>query len=213
MNRLCFGNFYRRPSENLLHRLTDCWQLSQPLHLRHFAIVRDSDIQKTIIFYRNFSRRNFAKRVEEGEASWEAVETSLGNNKKGKSEIPGPEATVELDQYGFPLTPSPKGLLKHGNATLYEGLVSCNPSGYGITSHDPTVAYANGEYCMLVLATELTLKTQLKRIWTLTVTNSYPGRTCQVSPRLVGRDNRRDTSRPSKKSRQATFCSQVDIAG
>lgn len=132
-----------------MSRLTDCWQISQPLHLRHLAILRDQDIEKTIIFYRNFSQRNFAERVKAGEASWEAVELSASSQKKSNLKVPGVEATAELDQYGFPLTGPPKGLCRNGEASLYEALLACGPRDYKLTNHDPTVVrLANGKYSM-----------------------------------------------------------------
>lgn len=147
INRICFGSFYRRPSESVLHRLVDCWQLSQPLHLRHLAIVRDTAIERTVFYYVHYSAENFAKLVAAGEASWEAVEFS----KKGKAanfQIPAVDAKPQLDQYGFPLDP-PKGLLKNGNASLFEGVAICRPPNYLLSSSDPlAVQLPDGRYGM-----------------------------------------------------------------
>lgn len=148
INRILFGKYYRRPSESALHRLVDCWQLSQPLHLRHLAIVRDTAIEKTVFYYVHYSARNFAKLVESGQAVWEAVEFS----PKGKSSniyVPPAGAKPQLDQYGLP-SGLPQGLLKNGNASLFEGVAYCRPSNYLLSSSDPMpIQLPDGRYSML----------------------------------------------------------------
>ncbi|KAJ5648162.1 hypothetical protein N7490_004534 [Penicillium lividum] len=136
INRTCFGHFYKRPSENMVHRLTDCWQISQPPHLRHLAIVRDSDVHKTIIYYVHYSARNFAKKVMEGTAFWEAVEFPA-KKKKSKTELPPVHAPAHLDQYGLPHNNMPAGMMKKGNISLFEGLATCKPMDYSLTRKDP----------------------------------------------------------------------------
>ncbi|KAJ5585048.1 uncharacterized protein N7459_004848 [Penicillium hispanicum] len=136
INRICFGSFYKRPSESMIHRLVDCWQISQPPHLRHLAIVRDVAIEKTILYYVHYSAENFAKRVDAGEASWEAVEFPAKKAKSFNVNIPPVDATAQLDQYGLPQI-LPRGLVKNGNITLFEGIAMCKPADYGLTSSDP----------------------------------------------------------------------------
>lgn len=138
INRMLFGSFYRRPSESILHRLTDCWQLSQPLHIRHLAVVRDTAIQKTVFYYINYSARNFAKIVEAGHSSWEAVE--FAGSKKGKANnarLPPPDAKPQLDEYGLPTVPPIYPLMKNGAASLFECVAACRPSNYLLSSADP----------------------------------------------------------------------------
>ncbi|OOQ84906.1 putative TFIIIC transcription initiation factor complex subunits Tfc3 [Penicillium brasilianum] len=137
INRFCFGSIYRRPSESALHRLTDCWQLSQPPHLRHLAIVRDTAIQRTTFFYVHYSASNFAKLVESGEASWEAVEFPAGKAKAAKCVIPAVDATAQRDKYGFHESSATKLLVKNGNASLFEALAVCKPPTYLLSSSDP----------------------------------------------------------------------------
>lgn len=130
-------------------------------------------IDKTILFYVNFSRRNFAQRVKSGEKSWEAVDFSAINRKKNSAKIPGVEVTVELDKDGFPRTGPPKGLLKNGKASLFEGLLYCKPSNYGLSSSDPmAIQLPNGEYCMCPSFMKY-LRADSRCIWLLTRTCSY----------------------------------------
>ncbi|KAJ5650286.1 uncharacterized protein N7484_004009 [Penicillium longicatenatum] len=147
INRTCFGVYYKRPSENMVHRLTDCWQISQPPHLRHLALVRDSDVHKTIIHYVHYSARNFSTKVIEGTAFWEAVEFPDRKHKSLKTELPRVDAPAELDQYGLPHNNIPVGMMKNGNISLFEGLASCKPADYSLTRKDPMgVIQADGSY-------------------------------------------------------------------
>ena len=81
----------------MLTRLVECWQLSQPLHLRHRAIVRDIALQKTITHYIQYSAGNFRKIVDAGEAAWEAVEYTPKGNKQSSLRPPPANAQPELD--------------------------------------------------------------------------------------------------------------------
>ncbi|OQD90388.1 hypothetical protein PENANT_c001G01337 [Penicillium antarcticum] len=134
-----FGNFYRRASENILHRLVDLWQMSQPLHLRQYAIVRDMAMQKTTMFYIHYTGHNFAKLVEAGRASWEAVEFPEKKAKSLKIEIPRFDVVAQLDELGFPQKAPPVGLMKNPNASLLDGIKSANPSDYLLSTSDPFV--------------------------------------------------------------------------
>ncbi|KAJ5083573.1 hypothetical protein N7456_013000 [Penicillium angulare] len=147
INRICFGRFYKRSSESLTHRLTDCWQVSQPPHLRHLALVRDSGVRRTIIHYVHYSARNFGKKVEQGSAFWEAVEFAVKNQKSSKVKIPPVHASFPVDEYGFASNRVPQNLMKNGNVSLLEGILSCKPSNYSLTRKDPMGVYgANGSY-------------------------------------------------------------------
>ncbi|KAJ5166011.1 hypothetical protein N7492_006307 [Penicillium capsulatum] len=144
INRACFGTFYRRPTENLIHRLVDCWQISQPPHLRHLAIVRDSTIERTILYYIHYSARNFTNLVEAGTASWEAVEFPVKKAKTSNVPVPPIDAPKDVDVNGFPRQ-KPRGLVKNGRIGLFEGLMLCRPTDYSVTSSDPTLCrYADG---------------------------------------------------------------------
>ncbi|PKY05566.1 hypothetical protein P168DRAFT_289025 [Aspergillus campestris IBT 28561] len=132
----CFGQFYRRPLENMLTRLVECWQLSQPLHLRHRAIVRDIALQKTITHYIQYSAGNFRKVVDAGEAAWEAVEYTPKGNKSSSLRPPPANAQPDLDDYGLPRAVPTKDLVKKGRASLFECIATVGPQDYVCSSSD-----------------------------------------------------------------------------
>lgn len=91
-----------RPIETQLARLTECWQLSQPLHLRHLAIVKDIALSGRSSHYVYFTYENFKKRVESGNASWEAVINIAENDQRAKKYGVALSALPKLDDFGFP---------------------------------------------------------------------------------------------------------------
>jgi transcription factor C subunit 3 len=144
--RVCFGKFFKRPAENLVHRLVDFWQIAQPLHLRHFAVVRDMAMAKTVMFYVHYSADNFAILVDEGRAAWEAVEFPAKKAKSLKINLPPYGARPNLDEFGFPANVFPRGLLKNPYSTLRDGMAAVKPADYTLSSSDPFIAeLANGE--------------------------------------------------------------------
>ncbi|KAJ5239265.1 B-block binding subunit of TFIIIC [Penicillium chermesinum] len=148
LNRALYGHFYKRPAEALVSRLVNCWQISQPPQLRHFSIVRDTDVQKTILYYVHYSFRHFEKRVENGTAFWEAVVCSSDKVKPSGPPIPAIDAPVDLDEHGLPRT-LPFGLQKNGNVSLFEGLAVCKPTDYSLTRKDPMpFLKPDGSYCI-----------------------------------------------------------------
>ncbi|KAI5308090.1 hypothetical protein KEM55_006608, partial [Ascosphaera atra] len=121
------GMFYRRPMENLMGRLVENWPYSQPLHLRKFAIIRDSAIMGTVSHYVHYTLDNFRQLVAEGKASWEVVEQVFpASSKKGATKPPPLDAVSEVDEYGFPKE-KPSGLVNGGNASLRECLIVSKP--------------------------------------------------------------------------------------
>ncbi|KAL4878828.1 hypothetical protein BJY04DRAFT_229542 [Aspergillus karnatakaensis] len=142
--RTCFGVFWRRPLENTLARLVECWQVSQPLYLRHLAIVRDTALQRTITHYVHYSARNFTKLVEAGESSWEAVEFVPRNNKSDNLRVPPVDAKPQLDTHGLPLDVPTSDLVKHGDCTLLDCMSVVKPRDYTISSSDPKAVKLEG---------------------------------------------------------------------
>ncbi|PTU17290.1 hypothetical protein P175DRAFT_0487634 [Aspergillus ochraceoroseus IBT 24754] len=134
--RACFGAFYRRPLENTLARLVECWQASQPPHLRHLAIVRDTALHRTITHYVHYSARNFGQLVDAGESSWEAVEFVPKNTKSDNVRVPAVDAKPQVDKYGFPVDIPIKDLLNNGNASLAECINAMKPPDYFFSSSD-----------------------------------------------------------------------------
>ena len=99
---LSLGQNVVKPIERQLHRLVDSWQISQPLHLRHLAIIRDTKLSERTGYYVHYTYDNFKSLVDSGRTSWEAVAAEESNCKKNKISIPPPEAQADLDEYGFP---------------------------------------------------------------------------------------------------------------
>ncbi|KAK1139809.1 hypothetical protein N8T08_011128 [Aspergillus melleus] len=143
--RTCFGGFFRRPLENALGRLVACWQLSQPLHLRHLAVVRDTALRRTITHYIHYTANNFRKLVDAEESTWEAVEYRPKSTKGATLRVPPVDASPELDEFGFPIDIPRKELLRHGNATLLECMFSAKPSDYSCTSTDLKAIQIEGD--------------------------------------------------------------------
>lgn len=133
----------------MVHRLVDLWQVAQPLHLRHLAIVRDMAMKKTVMYYVHYSVNNFAKLVEAGQAEWEAVEFPAKKAKALKLDAPPFGAVPQLDELGFPKKQFPRGLLKNANSTLLDGVLAAKPTDYLLSSADPfVVKLADGRYGM-----------------------------------------------------------------
>ncbi|KAI9716348.1 MAG: hypothetical protein M1812_005413 [Candelaria pacifica] len=132
------GTRYPRPLEHHLQRFTDCWQVSQPLHLRHLAIIRDTAQTQKNAHYNHVSYDNFQKKVDAGETSWEAVETNQNGKKKPKG-WHAVGAEPELDEYGFVSIPADRFAGKDGDATLLESVLAANVRPHHLTTHDPVV--------------------------------------------------------------------------
>ncbi|PGH03657.1 transcription factor C subunit 3 [Blastomyces parvus] len=141
INIACMGSFYRRPVEYTVSRLVETWQVSQPLHLRHLALVRDVGLRGTNSMYIHYSLRNFSSLVEEGQVSWEAVKL-LPEGKFGVK-VPSVDATFQADEHGFPVDRKPSNLLKNGDATLRGCLEAAKPSDYTPKRFDPVARKQN----------------------------------------------------------------------
>ncbi|CEL08858.1 hypothetical protein ASPCAL12003 [Aspergillus calidoustus] len=145
--RACLGVFYRRPLENTMARLVECWQVSQPPHLRHLAIVRDTTINRTITHYIHYSSRNFSKLVDAGESSWEAVEFVARNAKTSTIAVPPIDEQPKLDAYGLPLDLPKSDLLNSGDCSLMDCVLVARPQNYLMSSSDPrAVELEDGTY-------------------------------------------------------------------
>ncbi|OCL03937.1 hypothetical protein AOQ84DRAFT_391914, partial [Glonium stellatum] len=129
------GKFWRRSLETTLAKLTDNWQKSQPPHLRHFTVIRDTAIttEKRYIHYIYRTYGSFQKAVDVGETSWEAVKNEGQSNtaKKGrpsKKAIEQPESN--LDEWGFPKL-SPKLFHgRNGTSSLKQCQETINREGF-----------------------------------------------------------------------------------
>ncbi|EEQ84454.2 uncharacterized protein BDCG_01259 [Blastomyces dermatitidis ER-3] len=148
INIACMGPFYRRPIEYTVSRLVETWQVSQPLHLRHLALVRDVGLRGTISMYIHYSLRNFSSLVDEGQVSWEAVK--LSPEAKPSVKVPPVGATSQVDEHGFLVDKIPSNLLNNGDATLRGCLEVAKPSDYTPKIFDPVVRQRNDGSCAVI---------------------------------------------------------------
>lgn len=128
-----------------MSRLVEIWQVSQPIYLRHLALVRDVGLRGTISMYIHYSLSNFRSLVDDGQVSWEAVK--LSTEGKFSVKIPPVDATFQVDEHGFPVDMKPSNLLNDGNATLKECLEAAKPSDYTLTMYDPVVQKRDDGTC------------------------------------------------------------------
>lgn len=119
------GHFWKRSTDEMLIKLTDLWQYSQPPHLRHLSVIRDTGLRgkQPVFQYRTYA--NFEKAVEAGTAFWEGITDSdpLGKNQNRISKKKLNEAAAAqpvLDEWGFPTLPSQVFVGGTGAATLEE---------------------------------------------------------------------------------------------
>lgn len=101
-----FGEYVRRPTAEYVTRLTECWQMSQPLYLRHLSIIRDTILKGKGSIYNYYTYENFDKLVEKGIGFWEAVVTVPDDMTAGLNFAASLDAAPELDNFGFPLIDS-----------------------------------------------------------------------------------------------------------
>ena len=85
-----------------MSRLVEVWQVSQPLHIRHLAVVRDSALTNRIAHFVHYTFENFKSMVEDGRKSWEAVETITEDKKTKQPSTMTANAVPDLDDFGFP---------------------------------------------------------------------------------------------------------------
>lgn len=111
LQKQSFGPFFRRPLDELMTRLTDIGETTQPVHLKHLGIIRDTAMTGKSSHYVYRSRHNFDKAVEAGDAMWSAVQdlAKMGPKSKDKADQAKKvkpvitQGEVELDAWGFPI--------------------------------------------------------------------------------------------------------------
>ena len=142
-----FGDAWKKPIERRMSRIVDYWQISQPLHLRHLAIIRDTALVGKSPHYVHYTYENFKSLVDKGAASWDAVATnSYGAKNNGKLTIPLPGAEADLDEYGFPrLSPHDFQGAEDG-ATLAECVHAFMPQPLPLDKHGNVVGGEPSKY-------------------------------------------------------------------
>lgn len=116
---LGLGEFWRRSLDETINRLTNLWSVSQPPHLRHLSIIRDTAVQGKWSHYVFRTHGNFQKAVDAGETMWEAIEDILINAQPAEiSDLPTIDR-FDMDVWGFP-TINPERMVRNGLASLAE---------------------------------------------------------------------------------------------
>jgi len=119
----CIGQFWKRAMDEMLVKLTDLWQYSQPPHLRYLSIVKDTGQRGKQPTFQYRTYENFVKAVEIGDAFWEGV-FGVDGNSKAKSSKKKAEAAAsampDLDEWGFPKLNTRLFVGQTGSATLEE---------------------------------------------------------------------------------------------
>ena len=123
------GPFWRRPMESYFSRMTNDWEKTQPIHLRHLSVIRDQGVtdEKKFLHYVYRTYANFEKAVELHYAHWEGV----ANFEPNEPLDPASNGAV-LDAWGFPII-KPENLVRgSGSATLSDaGSAVMKPRKYG----------------------------------------------------------------------------------
>ncbi|GAB1742398.1 hypothetical protein NU219Hw_g7948t1 [Hortaea werneckii] len=135
LNTIIAGNFLRRPLDEQMARLTDIWQYSQPPHLRHLAVVRDTSTKNKSTFYHYRTLPNFEQAVENGWTVWSAIQDSNTRTLKGQGTYTtAPSATSqETDQWGFPKPVSSQFVGGDGRGTLADAAKSARRLAGGVS--------------------------------------------------------------------------------
>ncbi|GIZ46296.1 hypothetical protein CKM354_000942600 [Cercospora kikuchii] len=111
------GPLWKRPMDESLAHLTDIWQHSQPPHLRHLTVVRDTAVFGRSAQFKYRTLANFEKAVTAGKAVWDAVLDNTSSKAK-KNPL---EEKPDLDQWGFPKVAHKLLAGRDGRASLTDG--------------------------------------------------------------------------------------------
>ncbi|KAL9634838.1 MAG: hypothetical protein Q9204_002846 [Flavoplaca sp. TL-2023a] len=137
------GWFLGRPVEHHISRLVEMWQVSQPLHLRHLSIIRDSAMTNGIPHFIHYSYENFKHLVDQGKASWELVMTITKEHTRLK-DIAAIEAQPDLDEHGFPEIPLSRFQGRNFDASLADCSRGEDIKSPYLTTYDPRAVQLNG---------------------------------------------------------------------
>jgi hypothetical protein len=127
-------------------RLVELWQVAQPPHRRHLAIVRDAATTGRLAYYVHYSYPNFAAMVQRGDRQWEAVETVRVQAAKDRSYAA--DAKPDVDVYGFPSLDTSIFQGRNNNATRFECVDAAKIPRFHTTSADSIVLVSSdGTIC------------------------------------------------------------------
>ena len=141
------GDHVKKPLDEYVSRLVQSWQISQPLHIRHLSIVRDTVLKGKTQIYQYYTYENFKKLVESGLGFWEAVTTISSKVTIGKDVAASLNATPNVDEYGFPRLEGSLFQGRHNDATLDECVSALKIDPLHICASDPILRkHADGNY-------------------------------------------------------------------
>ncbi|MCJ1478890.1 hypothetical protein MMC13_007574 [Lambiella insularis] len=137
IKELVVGKFLDRPIEHLISRLVEVWQLSQPLHIRHLAMLRDTTVTGKTAHYIYYAYEAFKSMVDTGKACWEAVETMKPATSKADVSRLAIDASADVDDYGFPRLHVAQFQGRQNDATLAECVSAADIDPVGRREHRP----------------------------------------------------------------------------
>ncbi|KAI9801614.1 MAG: hypothetical protein M1825_003293 [Sarcosagium campestre] len=139
------GQFLPRPLETQLERLTENFTISQPAHVRHLSLIRDTSQVKKAINYHYYTFLNFQELVDRGEASWDAIQCGVKEDRQRGAARPKfhsaakQRASIAINDHShtFGFAPlNPNDFLKEGGNISLSGAVAAlkvknieNPTG------------------------------------------------------------------------------------
>ena len=141
------GDHIKKPLDEYVSRLVQSWQISQPLHIRHLSIVRDTVLKGKAQIYKYYTYENFKKLVEDGTGFWEAVTPIPYETQIGKNVAASLNAKPDVDEYGFPRLEENLFQGCHNDATLDECVSALKVDPLHICASDPVLRkQADGNY-------------------------------------------------------------------
>ena len=141
------GDHIKKPLDEYVSRLVQSWQMSQPLHIRHLSIVRDTVLRGKTQIYMYYTYENFKKLVEGGRGFWEAVTTIPSEVRIGTNVAASLDAKPDVDEYGFPRLEEGQFEGRFNDATLEECVSALKVDPLHISASDPVLKkQANGGY-------------------------------------------------------------------
>lgn len=137
----------KKITEDYVSRLVESWQISQPLHLRHLSIVRDTVLKGKSQIYVYYTFENFQRLVDEGRGFWEAVTTVADDVREGNNIAAALDAQADLDEYGFPKLDANQFQGRHHGTTLGDVASALDVAPMPIGRKDPILRQsADGTY-------------------------------------------------------------------
>lgn len=121
--------------------------MSQPLHLRHLSIIRDTILKGKGSIFNYYTYESFKKLVEKGVGFWEAVVTVPDNLTAGRNFAAALDEVPVLDDFGFPVIDSNLFHGPNNNSTLEECASVLKADSLYISSNGPVLQRkANGAH-------------------------------------------------------------------